>query len=199
MLPPPGKYRYEIRRDDAMIAVEEATFDRGSLTVVWRAVEGQTLLSVTATLDSDDRISQISLNYASHLFKRDANYRADDEVFRGSVSTIAGRNEIVIKQGRFGEVEVAGVTPFRMLTLAHVRERGQSRWTGRVAVIDPSGLTAASLKHTCRLGRVNNLWIYEARMGDTEEIQLDDAGRILSSRNQDRTGSRLVAFEPVAL
>jgi hypothetical protein len=196
MLPPPGRYRYELRRASAAVWVEEASFDRHAITVVQRAIEGQTVRQVTAALDDEGRISRISLHYASHLFKRDANYRADNESFRGSVSTVAGRNEIVIKQGRFGEVEVAGLTVFRMLILAHVRDRGLSRWTGRVAVIDPNSLAAASLKQTCRVGRTANRWIYEARMGDAEEIELDEAGRVIMCRNQDGTGSRLVEFEP---
>jgi hypothetical protein len=199
MLPPPGTYRYEIGRDaTTVIAIEEASFGRGALAVVCRAVEGQTLHRVEAAMDGAGRISQISVSYSSHLFKRDASYRADEEAFRGSVSTVAGRNEIVIKLGRFGEVEVGGMTVFRMLILAHVRDREQTRWTGRVAVIDPNTLTAASLKHTCRMGRSENRWIYEARMGDMEEIELDDAGRIVASRSQDRTGSRLVSFEAAA-
>jgi hypothetical protein len=199
MLPPSGNYRYEFHRANSVAAIEEATFQPDVITVVRRAVEGQTVHQVTAALDDEGRIGQISLHYASHLFKRDANYRADHESFRGSVSTVAGRNEIVIKQGRFGEVEVAGLTVFRMLILAHVRDRGVPRWTGRVAVIDPSSLAAASLKQTCRLGRSPNLWIYEARMGDTEEIELDERGRVIACRGQDGTGSRLASFEPAAI
>jgi len=195
MLPPLGKYRFEIHRSGLVTAIEEATFGAHSLTIVRSATEGFTQHKVSATLDEEGRVSAISVNYASHMFKRDASYRADNEVFRGSVSTVAGRNEIVIKSGRFGEVEVAGVVAFRMLILAHVREREQPRWTGRVAVIDLNSLTAASLKQTCRLGRAKNLWIYEARMGEAEEIEIDDAGRILACRSQDTGGSRLVSFE----
>ncbi len=195
MLPPLGKYRFEIYHSDVASALEDATLTDHSLMVERRTTEGFTEHTIAATLDREGRITSIAVNYSSHLFKRDANYRTDNEVFRGSVSTVAGRNEIVIKLGRFGEVEVAGVVAFRMLILAHVLERGQPRWTGRVAVIDPSSLTIASLKHTCRVGRTKNRWIYEARMGDTEEIEIDDAGRILASRSQDRTGSRLVSFQ----
>jgi hypothetical protein len=199
MLPPRGKYRYEISRGGAAIATEEAHFGRGVVVVLRRAVEGQTIHKIEAKLDAEDRVSRVSMVYSSPPFKRDASYRTDNEVFRGSVSTIAGRNEIVIKLGRFAEVEVGGMTAFRMLILAHVRERGQARWTGRVAVIDPSTLTAASLKQTCRLSNSNRLWIYEARMGDTEEIELDADGRIIASRTQDRAGSRLLSFEAIEL
>lgn len=196
MLPPSGQYRYEHYRSNIVVAIEEAGLGDRAIRVARGAIEGQTVHRVTAALDDEGRISQLSLHYASHLFKRDANYRADNESLRGSISTLASRNEIVIKQGRFGEVEVAGLTAFRMLILAHVRDRGFPRWTGRVAVIDPSTLTAASLKQTCRLGRSANLWIYEARMGDTEEVELDEAGRVIGCRSRDGSGSRLVSFEP---
>ncbi len=192
-----GNYRYEIRRGDAVTAVEEAHIDEHALTVIRRDSDGRTVHQADATIDADGRISAISLRYTSALFKRDARYRADGESFRGSISVMAGRNEIVIKLGRFGEVEVAGMTAFRALLLAHARARGQSRWTGRVAVIDPSSLAAASLKQTCRLGRDGRSWIYEARMGETEEIELDEAGRIVRRHDSDGGESRLVWFEPL--
>lgn len=190
-----GDYRYEIRRGGAVAAVEEARIDDQAMTVTRRESDGLTSRQAVATLDAEGKISEINLRYASALFKRDARYRADGENFRGSISVIAGRNEIVIKLGRFGEIEVAGVTVFRALILAHARERGQSRWTGRVAVIDPSTLAAASIKQTCRLGRSGSTWIYEARMGETEEIELDEAGRIFRRRASDGGESLLVRFE----
>src|SRR5258708_14739432 len=162
IFPPAGRYRYEHRRSGTAEAIEEVSFDNRAISATRHAIGGQRVHQIAATLDETSRISQINLHYTSHPFKRDANYRADNESFRGSVSTVAGRNEIVIKQGRFGEVEVAGLTVFRMLILAHVRDRGTPRWTGRVAVIDPNSLAAASLKQTCHLRRSSNLWIYEA-------------------------------------
>jgi len=191
-----GNYRYEIRRGGAVAAVEEAHIDDQAMTVTRRESDGLTSLQAAATLDAEGKISEISLRYASTLFKRDARYRVDGESFRGSISVMAGRNEIVIKLGRFGEVEVAGMTVFRALILAHARARGQSRWTGRVAVIDPNTLAAASIKHTCRLGRAGNSWIYEARMGETEEIELDEAGRIIRRRDSGGGESLLISFEP---
>lgn len=192
-----GNYRYEIRRGDAVTAVEEAHVADHVMTVTRRDGDGRTIQAADATLDAEGKISAISLRYTSALFKRDARYRVDGESFRGSISVMAGRNEIVIKLGRFGEIEVGGMTVFRALILAHTRARGQSRWTGRVAVIDPSSLAAASLKQTCRLGRTGNNWIYEARMGEIEEIELDESGRIVRGRASDGSESRLVGFEPL--
>lgn len=190
-----GNYRYEIRRGGVVIALEEAHIDEQSIDVARRSNDGMTTQHATATLDGEGRIGELSLRYSSALFKRDARYRADGENLRGSISAMAGRDEILIKLGRFGEIEVGGITAFRELILAHARARGQSRWTGRVAVIDPSTLAAASIKQSCRLSPVGNLWIYEARMGETEEIELDESGRIVRRRASDGLESRLIGFE----
>ena len=192
-----GNYRYEIRRGDVVMAVEEARVDDRALTVTRRDSDERTIHQADATLDADGKIGAMSLRYASALFKRDARYRVDGESFRGSISVMAGRNEIVIKLGRFGEVEVAGMTVFRALILAHARARGQSRWTGRVAVIDATSLAVAALKQTCRVGRTSNNWIYEARMGEIEAIELDAAGRIVRRHDSDGSEIRLVEFEPL--
>jgi hypothetical protein len=191
-----GDYRYEIRGGGAVTAVEEAHINNRAMTVTRRESDGVTIHRADAVVDDAGKVAEISLRYASALFKRDARYRVDGENFRGSISVMAGRNEIVIKLGRFGEIEVAGMTVFRALILAHARERGQSRWTGRVAMIDPSTLAAASVKHTCRVGRSANTWIYEARMGDTEEIEIDGVGRIVHRRASDGSESILVRSNP---
>jgi YD repeat-containing protein len=191
-----GHYRYEIRRRDATTAVEEAQLEASLITAVRRESDGRTFLEAAATLDQENKLIAIRLRYESALFKRDAHYRADGETFRGSISVVAGRSEIVIKLGRFGEVEVGGMTAFRTLILAHARSRGQTRWTGRVAVIDPGSLAAVSMKATCRLDRSGQRWLYEARMGETEEIELDDRGRIIRRRDSDGNETRLVEFNP---
>lgn len=195
-LPPPGRYRYEIRSGGALRAFEEAVVEDRAVRANVRTADGLTTHQADASLDGDGRVSQIALRYASSLFKRDATYRADGESFRGNVSAMAGRNEVVIKLGRFGEVDAAELVIFRALLVGRVRLRGQTRWTGRVAVISPSSLTAASLKQTCRLDMARGLWIYEARMGDTEEIQIDDAGRITHRHDSRGRDDQLVAFEP---
>jgi hypothetical protein len=193
-----GVYRYELRRGDVEIAIEEARIERRAISVRRRDSDGRTLHHAEAILDTSARVSAIELRYSSALFTRDARYRADGESFRGSVSALAGRTEIVIKLGRFGEVEVTGMTVFRALILAHARARGQSRWTGRVAVIDPSSLVAVSLKQSCRLGRSPASWIYEARMGESEEIELDASGRIVRRLDGDGGESRLISYAPPA-
>jgi hypothetical protein len=196
-LPPPGRYRYEIRNGGAVRAFEEAIVDDRVIQAIVRTVDGLTTHQVDASLDGEGRVSQIALRYASSLFKRDATYRADGESFRGNVSAMAGRNEVVIKLGRFGEVDAAELVIFRALLVGRVRFRGQVRWTGRVAVINPSSLMAASLKQTCRLDTARGFWIYEARMGDAEEIEIDPAGRITHRRDSRGRGDQLVAFEPL--
>lgn len=194
-----GEYDYELTRSASLIAIEKAHVHDGKIEASRRMIDGLTRLRVEAELDAEGKVNRIDLRYASSLFNRDAHYRADGENFRGNVSAMAGRNEIVIKLGRFGEVEAAGLTIFRALILARVRARGQSRWTGRVAVIDPSTLAAASLKQTCRKNLSGSAWIYEARMGDTEEIELNDAGTIIRARDGRGGECRLAFFRPEAL
>jgi hypothetical protein len=194
-----GDYRYAIRLRGEVTAFEEARVGPSTISATRREVDGLIIRHAEAMLDTTGKIDRISLRYVSSLFQRDASYRVDGESFRGSVSAMAGRNEIVVKLGRFGEVEAADLTIFRALLLAHVRERGAPRWTGRVAVIDRNTLAAASLKQTCRAGPLPATWIYEARMGDTEEIGLDDTVRDGTTRIVRRRDSRgneiaLVAF-----
>jgi hypothetical protein len=128
------------------------------------------------------------------LFRRDASYRADGENFRGTLSAMAGRNEIVIKRGRFGEVDIADLVICRALIVARVKARGQTRWTGRVAVVEPNSLVAAAIKQTCRLDPSTGLWIYEARMGEVEELKFDEAGKITCRRDSRGREDVLVAF-----
>src|SRR5712692_654762 len=104
---PPGRYSFEIRSGGALRAFEEAEVDDRVIRASVRTVDGFTTHQVDASLDGEGRVSQIALRYASSLFKRDAAYRADGESFRGNVSAMAGRNEVVIKLGRFGEVDAA--------------------------------------------------------------------------------------------
>jgi hypothetical protein len=196
MLLATGDYRYAIRFGGELTALEESRVSLANISATRREVDGLTRRSATATLDASGKIDRIKLRYVSSLFQRDASYRADGESFRGNVSAMAGRNEIVIKLGRFGEIEAADLTIFRALLLAHVRERGTLRWTGRVAVIDGNTLAAASIKRTCRTGPSSRVWLYEARMGDTEEIELDDAGRIVRRRDSRGNDTELEAFAP---
>ena len=95
---------------------------------------------------------------------------------------------------RQAEVD-ADLIIFRALTIAHIRERGQTRWTGRVAAIDPNTLVAATGKQSCRQrGDDPHVWIYEPRMGDWEEIEIDDSGLVL--RRRDSRGIETVLVTP---
>jgi hypothetical protein len=195
MIIPAGDYRYEIRRAGDLAAIEEARLLGDILTGTRRSADGLNRHEVEATLDAEGRVRHVSVRYSSTLFKRSAVYDAVEDNLRGSVSAMAGRNEIVLKLGRFREIEVADMTVFRMLTLAHVRERGQPRWTGRVAVIDGNTLVAASLKQNCwRREAAGEIWVYELRMGDSEEIELDQEGRILRRRDYRGVETILAGF-----
>ena len=194
MLIEPGEYRYEIRRDGVVLAVEDDRYAAGIISGRRRTVDGANLHEVEATLDAADAVKRVSVRYNRGLFKRSAVYEAADETLRGSVSAVAGHNEVVVKLGRFREID-ADLMLFRALIVAHIRARGQSRWTGRVAVIDPNTLVAAALKQNCRQCDAAGLrWAWEARMGDAEELELDRAGRIIHQRDSWGVSKVLVHF-----
>jgi hypothetical protein len=194
MLIAPGKYRYEIRRDGAILAVEEERYAAGRITGLRRTIDGANLHEVDASLDADETVKRVSVRYNRGLFKRSAVYEAADETLRGSVTAVASHNEVVVTLGRFREID-ADLVLFRALILAHVRARGQAHWTGRVAIIDPNTLVAAALKQNCRRRDDAGLrWAWEARMGDAEEIELDSAGRIIRQRDSWGVEKVLVDF-----
>jgi hypothetical protein len=183
MLIPPGIYRYEIRRGGTPMAIEDARYTNGVITGLRRTIDGANLHEVEAVLDAEETIKRVSVRYNRGLFKRSAIYEAADDALRGSVSAVASHNEVVVKLGRFREID-ADLVLCRALILAHVRARGQVRWTGRVAIIDPNTLVAAALKQNCRQTDQAGLrWAWEARMGDSEEIELDAAGTIVRQRD----------------
>ncbi|HEY1850053.1 MAG TPA: hypothetical protein VGG60_03435, partial [Candidatus Binataceae bacterium] len=147
--------------------------------------------------DADEAVARVTVRYNRGLFKRNAVYEASGDTLRGSVSAVAGHNEVLVKLGRFKEID-ADLVLFRAMILAHVRARGQVRWTGRVAIIDPNTLVAAALKQNCRQTDAAGLrWVWEARMGDTEDIELDNSGTIV--RQRDSWGVEKVLTEFVAL
>ncbi|HEX3409699.1 MAG TPA: hypothetical protein VHS07_05430 [Candidatus Binataceae bacterium] len=197
MLIAPGDYRYEIRRDGSVLALEQERYIAGGITGSRRTVDGANLHEVEATLAPDETIKRVSVRYNRGLFKRSAVYDAADETLRGSVSAVASHNEVVVKLGRFREID-ADLVLFRALILAHVRARGQLRWTGRVAIIDPHTLVAAALKQNCRSRDQAGLrWTWEARMGDADEIELDSAGKITRQRDSWGVEKILVDFVPI--
>jgi hypothetical protein len=197
MLIAPGAYRYEIRRGGAIQAIEEDRCSEGIISGTRRTIDGANLHEVEAQLDADEAVARVTVRYNRGLFKRNAVYEASGDTLRGSVSAVAGHNEVLVKLGRFKEID-ADLVLFRAMILAHVRARGQVRWTGRVAIIDPNTLVAAALKQNCRQTDAAGLrWVWEARMGDTEEIELDNAGTIV--RQRDSWGVEKVLKEFVAL
>jgi hypothetical protein len=184
---PLGNCSYEVRLRGELIAFEDSRYDAALIVAARRSADGLSRHQVEAALDAKHRICRLTLSYSSSLFTRKASYDAVEDDLRGRVSGLAGRNEIAVKLGRFREVDAAGFIIFRALIIDHVRERGNAHWTGRVAIIDPNTLVAASVKHNCaRRENSENCWIYEPRMGDKEQIDLDQAGRIL--RRSDNRG-----------
>jgi hypothetical protein len=194
---PLGEYCYEIGRQGVLLGIEEAIFTNDTIRGSRRSPDGANSLEVAAALNAEGGIRQVKISYCRGFFKRNATYDASDETLRGSISALAGRNEIIVKLGRFREIS-GELALFRALLIARVRKRGTSRWTGRVAVIDPATLVAASLKQTCRASDDTGLrWVYEARMGDTEVIELDPEGRLIDRRASDGTTTILRSFAPI--
>jgi hypothetical protein len=183
MIPPAGEYRYEIRRAGETLAREETTFAGGKISGWRQSLHGNNRHELDAEISPQGLVVRVRLRYVRGPFSRNASYEAGDDFLRGSVSALGGRNAITVKLGRFHEVSPDFVL-FRALTLAHVRERGQTRWTGRVVTIDSATLVAASNKQSARATDNGGLkWIYEPRMGDQEEIELDPLGRVLRRRD----------------
>jgi hypothetical protein len=195
MLIPDGEFRYDIRRAGEVIAVETESLYGGLIRGVRRPVSGSNVYEVEADLDDAGLIRRVVVSYRRGPFTRDATYEAADNFLRGNVSAMGGRNDLTTKLGRYGEID-ADLIIFRALTIAHIRARGQSRWTGRVAAIDPNTLVAATSKQSCRQrGNDPHLWIYEPRMGDAEEIEIDDSGHVL--RRRDSRGVETVLVSPI--
>jgi hypothetical protein len=183
MLIADGELRYEIRRNGELIAVENETLAWGRIHGVRRPASGSNVYEVEAELDDAGIVRRVAVSYSRGPFARNASYESTDNFLRGNISAGGSRNELTTKLGRYGEVD-ADLIIFRALTIAHVRERGQTRWTGRVAAIDPNTLVAATSKQSCRQrGNDPRLWIYEPRMGDAEEIEIDDSGRVVCRRD----------------
>lgn len=193
MLIPDGEFRYDIRQAGEVIAVETESLYGRLIRGVRRPVSGSNVYEVEADLDEAGQIRRVVVSYSRGPFTRDATYEAADNFLRGNVSAMGGRNDLTTKLGRYGEID-ADLIIFRALTIAHIRARGQSRWTGRVAAIDPNTLVAATSKQSCRQrGNDPHLWIYEPRMGDAEEIEIDDSGHVLRRRDSRRVETVLVS------
>ncbi len=193
---PAGEYRYELRRGGELIAIEEETLAAWFIRGVRRTADGLNRHEVEARLDTGGFISALALRYSRGPFKRSASYQAADDLLRGHLIAAGGREELSCKLGRMREVD-ADLILCKALIIAHVRARGQARWIGRVAAIYPNTLVAASPKQTYqRRDETGRRWIFEPRMGDAEELELDEAGRIARRRARDGVETTLVSFIP---
>ena len=186
MLLPEGEFRYEIRRAGELVAIEEESLAGGKIRGVRHPAIGSNVYEVEAELDPEGLIRLVVVRYSRGPFVRNATYESADDFLRGNISAMGSRNNLTTKLGRYREVD-ADLIIFRALTIAHIRARGQLRWTGRMAAIDPNTLVAVTSKQTCRQrGNDPHVWIYEPRMGDSENITIDDSGCVL--RRHDARG-----------
>lgn len=183
MLIPDADLAYEIRRGGELLALENESLMAGAIRGTRRAPGSSNLYEVEAELDDASLVERIVVRYSRGPFVRSATYEATGDFMRGTISAVGGRNNLTAKLGRYREVD-ADLVIFRALTIAHIRARGQTRWTGRVVSIDPNTLVAATYKQSCRMrGTDSYAWIYEKRMGDSEEIEIDGDGRVLRIRD----------------
>ncbi len=193
MILPPGEYRYEVLSAGQIIAVEEERLTLERLSGVRTAAAGASRHEVEARLGRDGVVLGITVRYTRGPFSRSASYEVDGDLLRGSVDALAGRNAVEARLGRFREVD-GDLVLFKTLTIAHIRSRGQNRFTGRVATVDPNTLVAASRKQIYRQRDATGLsWTFEPAMGEAEEIELDQEGRLL--RSADRRGVETVLRE----
>lgn len=196
MLTADGEFRYEIRRGGELLATEEESLRGSKISGYRHAAGGSNVYEVEAELDAAGLVRSLALNYRRGPFVRKAVYESVDDFLRGSLSVAMGRGGLTTKLGRYREID-ADLIIFRAIIIAHIRARGQTRWTGRVAAIDSNTLVATTSKQSCRLSdRGANLWIYEARMGEREEIELDPGGQVI--RRRDSRGFETVLVDRAA-
>jgi len=198
MLIPDGEFRYEIRRAGELIATEEESLAAGKIRGVRHPASGSNVYEVEAELDADALIRRLVVRYIRGPFVRNATYESSDDFIRGNISAMGSRNNLTTKLGRYREVD-ADLVIFRALTIAHIRARGQSRWTGRIAAIDANTLVAATSKQTCRQrGNDPHVWLYEPRMGDSEEITIDESGCVLRRHDARGIETMLISRTPAS-
>ena len=186
---PSGEYRYELRRGSELIATEVDHFASPDLKGVRKSAALSDSFEATASLDDSGMVIRVTASYSRGPFSRAASYEANADFLRGTVSAMGSRTVETAKLGRYREID-CGLVLFRALMIAHMRARGQTQWTSRVATIDPSTLTAQTHKKTLRQKDGTEFsFIYEPRMGDVEEIELDASGKIVGI--VDNTGHRV--------
>jgi len=192
---PEGEYVYEVREHGRLSANETVKLGPDSLSGARHSADASgNVYEVEARLDNDALVQVIRLRYVRGPFSRTATYEASGENLRGSITAMGGRNTLEVKLGRFREVD-AGLVIFKALLIAHVRTRGQTRWTARVAVIDPSTLVAKSIKQSVyQMESEPGTWLFEPAIGERETIALDASGRIVSHTT--RSGVSSVLIQP---
>ncbi len=193
MIVPEGEYVYEIRDRATVLAVEKIQVGAGAVKGLRYSSEiGQNRYEVDAALDQQGLVQSIRLRYVRGPFSRSATYEAGAQTLHGVVTAMGGRNTLEVKLGRFREID-GGLIIFKALLIAHVRSRGQTRWTARVAVIDPATLVAKSIKQSLYQVESEPLkWLFEPEIGERETIVLDATGRILSHTTRTGTSTVLV-------
>jgi hypothetical protein len=193
---PAGQYQYEVRRGNDLVTTEEDRFSNREISGIRKFVGSSDSFEATAMLDENGMVARVTARYSRGPFSRSATYEANMDFLRGTVSVMGSPTVETAKLGRYREVD-CGLVLFKALMIAHTRARGQTRWTSRVATIDPSTLTAQTHKKT--LGQKDGhelIFIYEPRMGDVEEIEIDETGKIIGVI--DNTGNRIALKNFVA-
>ena len=161
-------------------------------------VEGGNSHQVEAEFDRGALITRLRLRYTRGPFSRSASYEAAGDILRGTVSALAGRNAIETKLGRFREID-GDLLIFKAIVIAHLRASGRPRFTGRVAVVDPATLVAASFKQTYQQrDSGGRLWSFEPAIGEREQIEIDEQGRIVRRIDSRGDQTLLTSFEPAA-
>lgn len=190
---PEGDYSYALSEHGRVVATETANVRAGAISARRHVGGGLgNRYEAHAELDGEGRVRALRLSYARGPFGRSAAYEVDQELLTGSLSAMGGREHVQVKLGRFREVD-AGLLVFKALLIAHVRARGQDRWTGRVAVINPATLIAASIKQTLYRGDgAGTLWILEPAMGERETLRIDADGRLISLASRLGTAAELI-------
>jgi hypothetical protein len=192
---PEGEYIYEVRGPGGLAAVETTQLTAAGLTGVRRSTDASgNRHEVEAELDSEGLVRAIRLRYVRGPFTRSASYTARADTLAGVVTAVGGRNNLEVKLGRFREVD-GGLMIFKALLIAHIRGRGQRRWTARVAIIDPATLVAKSVKQSLNESEAQpGTWFFEPAIGERETIAVDAAGRVL--RHTTRSGISTVLVSP---
>jgi hypothetical protein len=196
---PAGEYTYEFREMGRIVAQETARVQPGRISGMRRTTEvGDNRHEVEAELDAEGAVRVLRLRYLRGPFQRSVTYEASDDILRGSLAALSSRQSVEVKLGRFREVD-GGLLIFKALLIARVRERGQSRWTGRVATIDRATLLGKPIKQTLYQDPARpSTWILEPMMGEREIIALDQQGRILKHTSSSGGSAELTQMRDTA-